>query len=142
MISPTGLRHARILAGLSQRELAKRVGLNYQIIRRAELDRPTPSITLRELAKLADKLGISPATLLQTPTSSSRGAVYDTDELSVSEARLLRGLETGRRSTRSLTRVEREVHLPRLRRQGLPRQGPVAGCRRSAAPWTPTCRHH
>jgi transcriptional regulator with XRE-family HTH domain len=119
MISPTALYKARVLAGLSQRELAKRVGLNYQVIRRAELGRPTPSITLKELGKLADKLGISPAALLQTHTPPPRPDTYDAEELTVAEARLLRGLQTGRRSSRSLSRVERELTLPRLQRENL-----------------------
>lgn len=119
MISPTALSEARILAGLSQRELAKRVGLNYQIIRRAELGQPTPSITLKELGKLAEKLDITAAALLQTPTPAPQSAAYDTEELTVAEARLLRGLQTGRRSTRSLSRTERELLLPRLQRANL-----------------------
>lgn len=121
MINPIALAEARILAGLSQRELARRVGINYQIVRRAEIGRPTPSLKLEEFVRIAEVLGVAPVALLQTHTSVPRVAVHDTEELTASEARLLRGLQTGRRSARSLTRVEREVHLPRLRRQGLAR---------------------
>lgn len=56
MISPTALAEARVLAGLSQRELAKRVGLNYQIIRRTELGHPSRSVKLEEFLRLTDVL--------------------------------------------------------------------------------------
>lgn len=130
MISATALEHARIAAGLSQRELAKRAGLDYQIIRRAELGRPTPSVTLKEFANIAEQLDVTPAALLQRHIPAPRPAVYDTEELTVAEARLLRGLETGRRSTRSLSRVERELTLPKLQRENhLPRMRQTEDCR-------------
>lgn len=119
MISATALEHARIGAGLSQRELAKRVGLNYQVIRRTEIGRPPRSLRLEEFLRLASVLAVAPAALLQTHAPAPLPVVYDTEELTAAEARLLRGLQTGRRTTRSLGRAERELHLPRLTRAGL-----------------------
>lgn len=119
MISPRALSEARIYAGLSQRELARRVGLGYQTIRRIELGAFSGNLTLKNLGDIAEKLRVAPVSLLEMHTPAPREVVYDTDELTVAEARLLRGLQTGRRSTRSLSRAERELHLPRLHRAGL-----------------------
>lgn len=119
MISPTALAEARIRAGLSQRELARRAGLGYQSIRRIELGEFCGNLTLKQFADIAEQLDVAPAALLQTHTPAPRPAVYDTEELTLAQARLLRGLQTGRRSTRSLSRVERELTLPRLWRENL-----------------------
>jgi len=59
------LRKARNDAGLSQEELADRAGINRNYV--GMLEREENAATVDMLEKLAEVLGIDPATLLQKP---------------------------------------------------------------------------
>lgn len=96
---------------------ARRHGL--QIIRRAELGRSTPSLTLEEFIRIAEILNVAPALLPQAHNPPHQPTAYTTEELTVAEARLLRSLQTGRRSSRSMSAVERQFILPSLQRLGV-----------------------
>jgi transcriptional regulator with XRE-family HTH domain len=58
----SAIRTARSRAGLSQRELARRAGVDGSLISRLEVDARVPSIALLE--RLADVLGVPAALLL------------------------------------------------------------------------------
>lgn len=61
----TKLEWARRAAGLSQRELAERTGINYQRIHRVELGEiDAGNMTARNIIALAEALGVEPKSLI------------------------------------------------------------------------------
>lgn len=109
------LTEQRILAGLSQRQLAKRAGVSYQTIRRLEHGGDAGELTLRTVTRLLTALELRIESLLEgtglpvtTGTTSTR--------LDIGEARLLKKLATKPRALSTLTKIERELVLPRLLR--------------------------
>jgi Helix-turn-helix. len=119
MISPTALTEARILAGLSQRETARRVELGYQTIRRMELGEFSGNLTLRSSPTSLKRSG-SAWRLCCRHSPRRPGPLSTTLHSSLSPRRAFYGVSrTERRSPRSLSAVERQVILPALRRQGL-----------------------
>ncbi|KRF29459.1 helix-turn-helix domain-containing protein [Phycicoccus sp. Soil802] len=124
MINAITLSQTRTELGLSQRKLATLTGLNYQVIRRLELGGDDGGLTLRELGKICEALNLDPAQLLTgrkriEPPTPAVGT--SSDELDLSQARLLRRLQMAHDPRRILSDQDRQTVLPSLIRCGLVR---------------------
>ena len=123
MIDAAALSLARTDRGLSQRKLAQLVGLHFQVIRRLENGGDDGNLTLRDFEKICRTLELAPITLLKDPdrpVSTPFSANPDiADELDLSQARLLRRIQRGGDTRKTLSTDERELVLPRLLRNGL-----------------------
>ena len=120
MINPETLATLRQQSGLSQRKLAKLIGLNYQVIRRIEAGGDCGNLTLRDLARLAGCLDCAPTDLLNVNVPASRPAEpLGGKEMDVAQARLLRRLQRGADVRTTLSGIQRETILPALMRRQL-----------------------
>lgn len=119
MIDAASLAHHRARAGLSQRKLALLTGLNYQVIRRLEGGGDDGNLTLRDLGRIGETLGIDPRALLSAPAPPDTAPQSSARDLSVAEARLLRRIHRGEDIRRVMTTTERELVLPALLKAGL-----------------------
>lgn len=117
-ITLRSLQHYRVLAGLSQRQLAKAAGVSYQTIRRLEAGGDAGEVTLMVLTHIAAALEVSLSALLDTaePGVSTPRAPQ---RLNLHEARLLRRIATKANAAATMTKTERELVLPALLRKGL-----------------------
>ena len=119
MINPSTLRTARTTAGLSQRRLAREVGLNYQVIRRLEAGGDDSNLTLRDLKNISRCLQTTAAGLLTTAAPTPPPHLTGDTELTADQAHLLRQIQKGNDVRRTLTTISREIHLPHLLRTGV-----------------------
>ena len=112
------LMQQRILAGLSQRQLAKRAGVSYQTNRRLEQGGDAGDLTLRTVTRLLTALELSIEKLLDT-ADLPRATEPAPTRLEIGEARLLKKLATKPQAQATLTKIEREIVLPKLLRAEL-----------------------
>lgn len=120
MNNAQALSHARTQGGLSQRKLARSVGVNYQVIRRLEAGGDDGNLTLRELDKICKVLGIPPTALLSEPELAPADRPVDqTEEIDLGQAHLLRRIQNGHDVRRTLTTDQQELVLPALLKLGL-----------------------
>jgi hypothetical protein len=92
--------------------------VNYQVIRRIEAGGDDGNLTLRHLSRICEALELDPGQLLTALPSPTMSEV-SVDELSITQARLLRRIQRGDDVRRSLSANERELTLPSLVRRGL-----------------------
>lgn len=123
MIDTNRVITARTELGLSQRQLAKHVGVNRETIRRLERGADPSRLTLAVLGRLAGALRVTPSELL-TEGAERTTHLQDPMELNPAPldhnaARLLRRIHRGEDVRRTMSRSERELILPQLVRQGL-----------------------
>jgi len=123
VINAVALSQTRTERGLSQRKLAKLVGLNFQVIRRLEMGGDDGNLTLRDFDQLCRSLDVPPTALLQDPSTRTGDTDPRTDavELDLGQARLLRRIQLGEDVRRSLSTDEQQLVLPTLCRLGLVR---------------------
>jgi transcriptional regulator with XRE-family HTH domain len=125
MIDADLVLQRRTLAGLSQRRLAKLVGVNAMTIQRLEHGADTSDLPLAVLGRLADALDLEPADLLRPRTPPSPAdeqtpeVTIDSEPLDHNAAKLLRRVHRGEDVRRHLSQVDREITLPRLVNRGL-----------------------
>jgi transcriptional regulator with XRE-family HTH domain len=112
VINPNTLRHHRILAGLSQRGLAKTAGLGPLGIKRIEDGADAGRLPLAVALRIAEALNITLQELLDAPPAPATGPVPDPAPLDYNQAKLLRRLQRGEDITRHLTRADRELTIP------------------------------
>ena len=108
------LRDHRLMAGLSQRQLAKEAGIGFQTIRRLELHGDEGTVTLAVLARIARALGTTIPALLDSQPPSQGRPNQGASSLTISDAQLLRNAATTPKAAATLSRTEREITLPRL----------------------------
>ena len=118
-IELASLRDHRLMAGLSQRQLAKEAGIGFQTIRRLELHGDAGTVTLTVLARISTALGTTMPALLHGEQPSETRPSPGPASLTISDARLLRKIATTPNAAATLSRTEREITLPRLLRSGL-----------------------
>lgn len=123
MINAIILSQTRTELGLSQRKLAALTGLNHQVVRRLEHGGDDGNLTLRELGKICEVLNLHPAELLTSRKERPAAPTIDTsaNELDLSQARLLRRLQSTRDPRRVLSDQDRQTVLPNLIKSGLVR---------------------
>ncbi|MGZ4531333.1 MAG: helix-turn-helix domain-containing protein [Mycobacteriaceae bacterium] len=120
MIHAQALSDARSQLGVSQRKLARTVGLNYQVIRRLESGGDDGNLTLRDFGKICATLGVAPSALLSAPELAPVDGLSDQlEELDLGQARLLRRIQRGQEVRKALRRDQQELVLPSLLRLGL-----------------------
>lgn len=122
MINALALSECRTLQGLSQRQLGKLVGLNFQVIRRLEAGGEAGNLTLRDLDNLCRALAITQLQLLSEPVRPDPTGLSPEDtitELDLAQARLLRRIQRGHEIRRHLTAQEQQLILPTLIKNGL-----------------------
>ena len=114
---------ARTELGLSQRQLAKRAGVNRETIRRLEHGADPSRLTLAVIERLASALRLTPSELFMPGPQADDGPSCPVDldpaPLGHNSARLLRRIHRGEDIRRTMSRTERELILPPLVRQGL-----------------------
>jgi transcriptional regulator with XRE-family HTH domain len=125
VIDASALRRARHDRGLSQRQLAKAIGVDPLTVQRLEAGADPGDLPLRVLARITEALAVAPAELLQTTTTSraSRGLNRATGStarpLRLDQAKLLWRVHRGEDIRRRLSNAQRELVLPALLRDGL-----------------------
>ena len=129
MIDATFLLARRTERGLSQRGLARLVGVNAMTIHRIEHGSDTSALSLAVLGRLADALDVDPADLLLGRPATGANTVpppanLDPVPLDHNAARLLRRIHRGDDIRRTMTRAEREITLPELINRCLVQMGP------------------
>lgn len=124
MINADTVLAQRTQRGLSQRQLAKHVGVSYATISRMENGSDTSDLPLSVLGRLAAALELEPGALL-CATQSTIGMSSDTptqhpDEapLHHSAACLLRKIHRGDDIRKTMSRSDRELTLPTLAKSG------------------------
>jgi len=122
-ITLPNLTHHRVLAGLSQRQLAKAAGISYQTIRRLEAGDDAGELRLGMLARIAAELNAPiPALLHQATGAHEQDPGLDhgpvAKRITLNQARLLRKIATKTNAAATLTKTEREITLPALLRTG------------------------
>lgn len=116
-ISLPRLQHHRVLAGQSQRQLAKNAGVSYQNIRRLESGGNAAELPLGVLANIAAALDITIADLLaNTPPRATPDSTNT--RVTLTQARLLRAIATKPTAAATLSKEDRELTLPALLRAG------------------------
>lgn len=116
-ITLPGLQQHRILAGLSQRQVAKAAGVSYQTIHRIEAGGNAAEITLGVLAKIANALCIPLTTLLAEPEALPADTTTRAT-VTIAQARLLRSIATKPTAMTTLSKEERKLILPSLLQAG------------------------
>lgn len=125
-----GVARRRILAGMSQRGLAKRIGVSYQTVRRIEQGHSAERLPFAVICALAQTLGTTVDELHRfTPAIVTTTECLE--ELSYPEAALLFRLATNPTACRSLSHQDRAITLPKLLAKG---HVVVAGGQPRAAP--------
>lgn len=114
---PTLAAH-RVMAGLSQRQLAKIAGVNYQTIRSLESGGNAAELPLGVLAQITDALDIGLADLL-TDAHITTAELAPIERLTLAQSRLLRKVATKATAAATLSKAERELTLPGLLKAGL-----------------------
>jgi transcriptional regulator with XRE-family HTH domain len=117
VINANHLRRARLLAGVSQRAVARHAGVSYQTIRRLENGDSADALPLGVLRKIASGVGIPLCALLcdeNTMADPTDLATSDETTLDIAQATLLRRIHRGQRITKTLTSTERKFVLPSL----------------------------
>lgn len=108
----------RVLAGTSQRSLARQSGVGYQTIRRIEAGDNAGQLQLLTLQKIATALTVSLAELLAGSIFQPQ-PIECASPLNLSDYRLLKKIEQGQTTTATLTNEQRRISLPRLVSCGL-----------------------
>lgn len=112
------LAHHRMSAGLSQRALAKQVGVSYQVIRRIEQGQDTGNIHLRTLVLIATAVHVDLPALLTNLSHEAEPSVR-TQRLSRDQVFLLRRIARDEPVSQQMSTVERTITLPSLIKSGL-----------------------
>lgn len=112
------LAHHRMSAGLSQRALAKQVGVSYQVIRRIELGRDAGNLPVRTLALISAAVHVELSELMHGLGHEPRPAV-SAPRLSRDQIFLLRRISRGEPVSQQMGHAERTVTLPSLIKYGL-----------------------
>jgi transcriptional regulator with XRE-family HTH domain len=112
-----GVAPRRILAGISQRELAKRIGVSYQTVRRIEQGRSAGRIPFSVICAIAQVLDATVDELHSVALANVTPA-HSHEELSYPEARLLFQLGSSPTTCRSLSHQDRTITLPKLLAKG------------------------
>lgn len=125
MIDSGRLRELRTLAGLSQRRLSKLAGIGPVGIKRLEDGASGSRLPLQVVGRIAAALDVEIGDLIAAPGRSNAvaiapsAAVGSVEILDVNQARLLRRIHLGDDVRRRLRKVDRELTLPNLLRDGL-----------------------
>ena len=112
------LAYHRTIAGLSQRALARQVGVSYQVIRRIEGGEDVGNLPIRILALIAAAVHIDLAKLLGEIGHEPRTEI-STKRLSRDQIFLLRRITRGEPVSQQMGHAERTVTLPSLVKTGL-----------------------
>lgn len=112
-----GVAYHRTMAGISQRSLAKTIGVSYQTIRRIEKGGNAGQLPLEVVCAAATALNTTVPELMSS--SASRASdMPPYEELTYPEARLLYRLTQAPGHARTLSRQDREITLPKLLAKG------------------------
>jgi len=112
------MAHLRVMAGLSQRGLAKHAGVGYQTIRRIEGGENAGHLQLLTVQKIATALDVSLTDLINESTAQP-APIENAIPLNLGDYKLLKNIEQGQKTTSTLTNEQRRIHLPRLVKAGL-----------------------
>lgn len=112
------MAHLRVMAGLSQRGLAKHAGVGYQTIRRIEAGENAGHLQLLTVQKIATALDVSLADLINESTAQP-APIENAIPLNFGDYKLLKNIEQGQKTTSTLTNEQRRMNLPRLVESGL-----------------------
>lgn len=110
--------------GMSQRQLAKHVGVSYMTISRMENGSDTADLPLSVVGRLAEILGLDPPELLRGRVQHDTGRLpsgdgnaqgdFDAAPLRLDSARLLRRIHRGDDIRRTMSNTDRQLILPAL----------------------------
>jgi len=114
----TTLPHHRMTTGISQRTLAKRVGVSYQTIRRLEHGEDAGELPVRIIARIAATLKVDLPTLLADETDAIEVAP-STSRLRRDQVFLLRRIARDEPVSQLMSQAERTTTLPSLIKSGL-----------------------
>lgn len=122
MIDADALRHHRLLRGLSQRALAKRIGVNAMTIQRLEAGAEHSDLSISHLVRLCAELAVDANTLLPRTTPctavSEQPTEIDPRPLDLNEVRLLRRIHRAEPVQQRMNQTERTITLPALINRG------------------------
>lgn len=112
------LAYHRTIAGLSQRALARQVGVSYQVIRRIEGGADVGNLPVRTLALIATAVHIDAKALLSEIRHEPESETLS-KRLSRDQIFLLRRINRGEPVSQQMGHAERTVTLPLLIKAGL-----------------------
>ena len=112
-----GVAYYRTMAGISQRSLARTIGVSFQTIRRIEQGGNAGQLPFEVVCAAATALNTTVPELMSSNPSMARD-MSPYEELTYPEARLLYRLTQSPGPVRTISRQDREITLPKLLAKG------------------------